>query len=359
MIKDYFLQNWALILVLLAFVISLITTVFLDKKTIRRMYILIAGTFILSITVFLEFKFAEMREYKDARIILMAIRYSATPFITAMVMYTLTKKLHWAVFVPATILMVIDIVSIFTGIVFAIDENHQLVRGPLGYLPFIVAGLYCVALIYILLRRSNKRVMEIIPIIFMSLTLASGLVLPFVFGSSFSHIFCTTIGIALFTYYEFSMLQLTKIDSLTGLLNRQAYFADITHNAESITALVTIDMNGLKVLNDSNGHAAGDEALVTLSICFNRALKRRQSGYRIGGDEFIIVCRRNTKEDAVQLVERIRKYVSETDYSCSIGYSFCADGSMAISDMLNESDEMMYAEKERYYAETGRDRRQR
>ena len=199
--------------------------------------------------------------------------------------------------------------------------------------------------------------MEVIPIIFMSLTLASGLIFPFVFGSSFSNIFCTTIGIALFTYYEFSILQLTKKDSLTGLLNRQAYFADITHNADSITALVTIDMNGLKVLNDSKGHAAGDEALVTLAICFNRSLRRRQSGYRIGGDEFIIVCRRNTEEEVVQLVERIRKYVFETAYTCSIGYSFCADGKKAIVDMLNESDEMMYVEKEKYYSQTGRNRR--
>ena len=161
----------------------------------------------------------------------------------------------------------------------------------------------------------------------------------------------------IFTYYEFSILQLTKKDSLTGLLNRQAYFADITHNADSISALVTIDMNGLKVLNDSKGHAAGDEALVTLAICFNRSLRRRQSGYRIGGDEFIIVCRRNTEDEVVQLVERIRKYVFETPYTCSIGYSYNGDGKKAIVEMLNESDEMMYVEKEKYYAKSGRNRR--
>ena len=161
--KQYILQNWALILVLIAFIISLITTVFLDKKTIRRMYVLIVATFALSICVFIEFN-ADVN--RDAHAVLMAIRYSATPFITAMVMYTLTKKLHWAVFIPATILAVIDIVSIFTGIVFAVNESNELVRGPIGYLPFIIAGLYCVALIYILLKRSNKRMMEIIPIVF-------------------------------------------------------------------------------------------------------------------------------------------------------------------------------------------------
>lgn len=81
---------------------------------------------------------------------------------------------------------------------------------------------------------------------------------------------------------------LTQKDSLTGLLNRQAYYADVDSERQSITAIVSLDMNGLKVINDNLGHSAGDEALVTLSLCFMKALKRRQSGYRIGGDEFVI-----------------------------------------------------------------------
>ena len=52
MIKEYLLQNWPLLLVLAAFAIALSITVFLDKKTIRRMYILIVGVFLLSIVVF-------------------------------------------------------------------------------------------------------------------------------------------------------------------------------------------------------------------------------------------------------------------------------------------------------------------
>ena len=359
MIKGYILQNWALVLVLLAFAISLFVTVFLDKKTIRRMYISIVAIFLLSICVYAEFYIAALNEYREVRIALMAIRYSATPFITAMVIYTLTKKVRWFIFIPAIILAILNIISTFTGIVFMVTEDYVFVRGPLGYLPFIVVGLYSVFLIYMLFIRSNKRVMEIVPIVFLALTLASGVIFPFVFGSDFSNIFCTTIGIALFAYYEFSLLSLAKKDSLTGLLNRQAYFSDVTHDRSSITALVSIDMNGLKVINDTLGHAAGDEALVTLALCFMRALRRRQSAYRIGGDEFIILCRRNTEEEVKELIERINKYINDTKYSCSIGYSYSSDGNLAIEDMLKESDKMMYNEKEKYYKDTGKDRRQR
>ena len=161
--------------------------------------------------------------------------------------------------------------------------------------------------------------------------------------------FCVTIAIAVFAYYEFSVLLLTKKDSLTGLLNRHAYFADISHDPKNITALVSIDMNGLKFINDNISHLAGDEALVTLGLCFARACKTKQSAYRMGGDEFVIVCRKTSREEVEELVERIRKYVDETDYTCSIGYSFHEEGTLTLEQLLKESDERMYSDKAEFY----------
>ena len=302
MIKEFLLQNWELILVLSAFAIALHITVFLDKKTIRRMYVLIVGVFLLSLVVFTEFEYAMHTEHRTLRAVLMAIRYSATPFIISQLIYTLVKKQTWYIFIPAIVLAVIDFASIFTGVVFRIEEDNRFSRGALGYLPFVVAGLYCAALVYLLIKRSNKKWMEIFPIVFLSFALLSELVFPFVFESTFSRIFCPTIAFALFVYYVFEILQQTKKDSLTGLLNRHAYHADVLKNPEEITALISIDMNGLKVLNDTQGHAAGDEALVTLALCFHRALKSRQFGYRIGGDEFVILCRKTSQAELTELL---------------------------------------------------------
>ena len=358
MFKDYLLQNWALILVLLAFAISVITTVFMDNKTRRRIFVLIITIFALSIIVFIEFHVTAGKEkYRLARTILACIRYSATPFVVAQVMYTLVKKMHWLLFIPAVALLILDIVSIFTGIVFSVNDANELVRGPLGFSPFIIVGLYSVALIYLLIIRSNKRVLELIPIGFLAIALGSGLVLPFIFRDDYAAIFCVTMAIALFAYHEFSVHQLTKKDSLTGLLNRQAYYADVNHDTKSITSLISIDMNGLKAINDAEGHLAGDEALSTLSMCFTKATKFRQTAYRVGGDEFVIICRKSNEEDVLELVERIRKLVGETKYSCSIGYSFNFEGNKSIDDLLTESDAMMYDDKEKYYRETGKDRR--
>jgi len=357
MFKDYLLQNWPLILILLAFVISLLTTVFLEKKIIVRMYFLIGIIFALSIVVFIEFYFANNIEYRTLRTVLMAIRYSATPVILALICMTLIKKMHWAIFIPSLVLILLNFISIFTGIIFKIDDTNTLIRGPIWLIPYIAVGLYSIFLIYLLIKRSNKRLMEIIPIVFLAVSLGSGLVLPFIFREAYASIFCVTIAIALFAYYEFSVLSLTKKDSLTGLLNRHAYFADISNDPRSITALISIDMNGLKDLNDKAGHLAGDEALVTLSICFLRPLNNKQSAYRVGGDEFIIVCRRTFKDDVLKIVERIKKSVADTKYTVSIGYSFNFEGDKPIYELLKESDKMMYEEKEKYYLSHGIERR--
>ena len=357
MFKDYILQNWPLLLILAAFIISLFTTVFFKKKMIMRMYFLIAAIFLLSIVVFIEFSLVGKPEYKTLRTVFIAIRYSATPLIIALICMTLISRIRWFVFIPSLAVVLINFISIFTGIVFKIKDDNTMGHGPLWLVPYIAVGLYAVFLIYLLIKRSNKRPMEIIPIAFLAFSLGSGLVLPFIFHEDYASIFCVTIAIALFAYYEFTVLQLTKKDSLTGLLNRHAYFADIHDDPKTITALISIDMNGLKTLNDNFGHSAGDEALSTLAVCFTRPLNKRQSAYRIGGDEFIIVCRKTAKDNVLKIVDKIIKYVAETKYTCSIGYGFNMEGDKSIDELLKESDKMMYEEKEKYYQLSGHERR--
>ena len=116
-------------------------------------------------------------------------------------------------------------------------------------------------------------------------------------------------------------------------------------------------MNGLKDINDTRGHSAGDEALTTIALCLTQAAKAHQSVYRIGGDEFLVICRKNTLDDVLQLIKRIRNYVSETEYSISIGYSCTENSRKSISEMMKEADEMMYVEKASYYKVFGKDRR--
>ena len=94
-LKEYLLQNWPLILILIAFVIMLTITVFLNKKTIRRMYVLIGVVFALSISVFFEFYLGDINKLHNLRVVLVAIRYSATPIIISLLLLALVKKSRW------------------------------------------------------------------------------------------------------------------------------------------------------------------------------------------------------------------------------------------------------------------------
>ena len=358
LVKSYILENWILILILVAFIIVLATTVFLPKKSVRRLYATIGVVFALSITVFLEYYYKDDLDYRKLRIVLTAIRYSATPFIIAQIIHALTKRVKAFIFIPAAALFILNIVSAIvaissnTAIVFGINETtNKLERGPLvlAYLPFVVVGLYCAFLIYILIKRSNKCLLEIIPIVFLSIAFLSGLVFPFVYEQEYLRIFCPTIATALFIYYVFLIIQLTKKDALTGLLNRQAYYVETSKDFKDITAIISLDMNGLKKINDTYGHDAGDEALMTLALCFTKACKARQSAYRMGGDEFAIVCRKTNDEEVEKLIDRIKKYVSETKYTCSIGCSYQKEGFNDLDSLLKSSDEKMYLDKAEFY----------
>ena len=121
------------------------------------------------------------------------------------------------------------------------------------------------------------------------------------------------------------------------------------HNGKDVTAIISIDMNGLKEINDKQGHAAGDKALVTFGICFFKECKPKQTAYRIGGDEFLIVCLKTQLEEVKDLVERISKGIEKTSYNCAIGYSYNEDGKKTVDQLLKESDEAMYSMKEIYY----------
>ncbi|MBP5261241.1 MAG: GGDEF domain-containing protein [Clostridiales bacterium] len=356
-ITEYITQNFELILILLGFTISLLSTVFLSKKMIARMYVLILEVLALSIFVFAEFYFADKGIHQTARAVLIAVRYSATPFIVAQIIFTIVRRQRWVLFIPAIIATIIDFISIPTGIVFSINEANKMVRGPLGLLPYVFVGVYSAWFVLLMIRHSSKQKIEMIPIMFFGFAFLSGLILPFLIGSDYSRLYCSTIAISVFVYYVFSILQVTKKDPLTGLLNRQAYYSDISTNPNEISALVSIDMNGLKTINDTEGHEAGDKAISTIAGCFFRAAKRRQNVYRIGGDEFVIVCRKVTEDEVIELTKRIHQLVDETSYSCSVGYGYSSDGKKPIDVLLSESDANMYHEKQQYYISTGKERR--
>lgn len=137
-------------------------------------------------------------------------------------------------------------------------------------------------------------------------------------------------------------------DSLTGLLNRNAYDDDLeciqaTHD-EPLT-VVYIDMNGLHEINNHLGHAKGDSALCRLANAM-RACFGDDRIYRIGGDEFVIVSCNHT------VSQSMRRDFLEGDWDISVGMAEFDDGG-DLPDLINQAEIRMRQDKKQYYANGG------
>ena len=111
-----------------------------------------------------------------------------------------------------------------------------------------------------------------------------------------------------------SLSHLALVDSLTGLRNRRAFDEELIRALEGRQrgvvsdrlSLAMIDLRGLKDLNDSLGHQAGDERLIRLAAVLREQVRESDSLYRIGGDEFMVVLPGQGAREAQQFLRRLQ-----------------------------------------------------
>lgn len=159
---------------------------------------------------------------------------------------------------------------------------------------------------------------------------------------------------------------LGKHDVLTKLRNR-SYFVDELNRLERkgpwpVTVIVA-DLNGLKIINDQEGHAGGDSLLRRAGEVLAKAVDKPASAARIGGDEFAVLLPGTDERGGEQIIERIHSLVDLNNQfypgaalSFSIGLATCEAGER-LESAVHQADQRMYEAKKAYYAASGRDRR--
>ena len=115
-----------------------------------------------------------------------------------------------------------------------------------------------------------------------------------------------------------------------------------------------IDMDGLKSINDTFGHVAGDSALRELAQVLRSAVRDNDYVFRMGGDEFLIVFHKSSKEIVDRVIERIRSVLLlkneqlEYDIAFSVGtYIYDGESPMDVEELLQKADSTMYLEKKK------------
>lgn len=141
-------------------------------------------------------------------------------------------------------------------------------------------------------------------------------------------------------------------DGLTGLGNRRSYTQTLSRLEEtppSNLGIVYLDINGLKTVNDTYGHRYGDHLIQHTA----RALQDifGQNLFRIGGDEFVVLCPDISREHFEAKVEKVRLLaLADSELQVSLGADW-QQGELSLSHQLSRADGLMYLDKQKYYSQ--------
>ncbi|MDQ1422897.1 MAG: hypothetical protein QOD72_395 [Acidimicrobiaceae bacterium] len=156
------------------------------------------------------------------------------------------------------------------------------------------------------------------------------------------------------------LLHLATHDALTGLLNRAAFMTEVEdalHRAapsSTVTAVLFIDLDRFKDVNDRLGHQAGDTLLAVASRRIESALRATETAGRLGGDEVGVLCPAlESRNGAIRLAERIIRALEEPFtihdevvlIGASIGVAFSDTGAASAAALVENADRAMYHAK--------------
>jgi diguanylate cyclase (GGDEF)-like protein/PAS domain S-box-containing protein len=156
--------------------------------------------------------------------------------------------------------------------------------------------------------------------------------------------------------------ELSITDDLTSLYNSRHFYNQLQREIDRASryrrplALLLLDVDNFKGYNDTYGHLAGDEVLARLGEVIRKSIRRTDSAYRYGGEEFTVVLTETKGKDAVTVAERLRKKFAAENFlpasgsplnmTISIGVTDYVGGE-EITDLVKRADQNMYMAKHR------------
>ena len=141
-------------------------------------------------------------------------------------------------------------------------------------------------------------------------------------------------------------------DQLTGLPNRRHFHQSYPVSLEAAIAekvplaLMLIDFDNFKQINDRQGHPAGDDKLREVATALGASMRAGDLVARYGGDEFIVVAPRTSRTDALHLAERLRQAAHSCESSVSIGVAMFPEDASTQEQLVEVADSALYLAKQ-------------
>ena len=312
--------------------------------------------------------------------------YILTPLAGGKLLAQMRIRNRWQIVLYGILIAntVFQIVAVFNGWMITIDPEGHYMHGPYyGVYMIVCLAITAVVIIQFILysrsfRRQNlKSLCTIMALVITAILIQE--VLPG--GNRTAYIGLTLGSILMFIHYtEFARLatddyihrQQVALDTdpLTGVHSRYAYSRmlkeyDISGGLPDSFAAFTIDINGLKRVNDTLGHEAGDELICGAADCIMKAFPTGAC-FRTGGDEFVVLTDDMNRVRTEVAMSRLRREVGKWDgklihtLELAAGYALAEDNpGLSAEKLVHEADMAMYEAKAEYYRKKGNDRRRR
>jgi len=261
------------------------------------------------------------------------------------------KRIKLTLEILATINCIVCIISIFNGCVFSFDEMGNLTLKIFAAVPFIFSFMYlCVLLSASFIKFRLGLKLESIFLTVLGIAIFSAAYL-----NTFLHFRYLISGMAVLScvfYYLFFTTQTLTRDAMTNALNRHCFYKDVMTMKKHQMFVISMDLNGLKQINDNLGHDEGDKAILAVSESTFEIIPSRCRFYRMGGDEFEILFPSSSRYDTEIMMQKIKEAVHSKGYSIAMGCGEYKKG-MDLDELIKEIDAMMYEDKARMKALQG------
>jgi diguanylate cyclase (GGDEF)-like protein len=258
------------------------------------------------------------------------------------------SKKKWMIAIPGAICIFITTLAIFTDFVFYYDYTTGIiVRGPLAFTPHIILGFYVLCLLALGIYKCRHHYKEEGLIIIIG-CLINCMATYVEFKYALRGILMGTIALIVVFYYMYIHVEAFKLDPLTRCFNRMTMKADSKRYAKRLKGIFVLDLNNLKVLNDTQGHQAGDLAIKTLAKTVSSCIPNDCYLYRTGGDEFVIFVLDTVKKSLRDINEDINKAMETTDYTWATGFAAFTFCDYEFEAVMRVADSLMYGNKAQY-----------
>lgn len=353
MIFQLIQDNFVAVAISLFLILFILTNNNFPRRTNLLFLAATCCVLVLIVTEAWEAHLALSTVYQPLRVPLSAIGYTLRPTIPYLLMLMIRGRSK-ARFLPLTIPLLLNALTafsaLFCGISFGYTPDNAFLRGPLGYAPFLVAAFYmAVLLVYTFKTCRNGGRAEALILTAIVLLAFLSTVLESLFH--FRFIQNPSMATSITFYYLFLHSNQSNRDTLTGALTRRRFYLDAQKYAASMTAVVSLDLNDLKQLNDRQGHLAGDQALRCVAAAIANHTGPNASLYRTGGDEFMLLCYKLDKAQVGELIAAIRADLARTSYRCAIGCAYFSHQE-DFDAVCQLADNMMYDDKRRMKGQT-------